>query len=85
MRGCTFICLGRRTVEGDVDRNGGEGTQRHRHGQEGAGLSEYGQWTVTDRDTLHHKALCTNEQLWWLSNLLLSRTVYSLKKIKEDA
>ncbi len=42
MGSCTLICLGRRTVQGDENQHGGEGTERHCHGKEGARVLQYG-------------------------------------------
>ena len=38
----TLICLGRRTVQRDDDHHGGEGTEGHGHGKEGARVLEQG-------------------------------------------
>ena len=42
VRSCTFICLGRRTVQGDEGKHGRERTERHCHGKKGAGVLQKG-------------------------------------------
>ena len=37
----TLVCLGRGTVQGDEKRHGGEGTEGHCHGKEGARVLQY--------------------------------------------
>ena len=41
----TLICLGRCAMHGDECQHGGEGTERHGHGKEGAWVLQYGQWS----------------------------------------